>query len=292
MRTYYIYKATNKINGKSYIGKTVDYQSRLWQHKRCYEKEKCKFHDAIQEFGFENFEWCILEICNDDKKADFLEKHYIEKYNSYRDGYNMNKGGVGGHNSRAVVCLSLDGSFIKRYDSAGDAEKEDGFYNSDVLLSCKSDHRTCKNHIFMFEDEYQKYGAKLYKKPKPQNMKRVIQCNKSGNLINKFNSVNEASERTGIRRSAISGSITGTYKSAGGYIFVYENDFPIKDLSKYQQKKKGRKIAQIDKNSGEIVKLFDRISDAGRELGVNYKAIHSVLDVKDRTAYGYKWVSQ
>ena len=52
MRTYYIYKATNKINGKSYIGQTVDYKTRLWQHRRCYEKEDCKFHDAIREFGF------------------------------------------------------------------------------------------------------------------------------------------------------------------------------------------------------------------------------------------------
>ena len=60
MRTYYIYKATNKVNGKSYIGQTVDYRRRLWQHRRCYEKEDCKFHDAIKEFGFDNFECEII----------------------------------------------------------------------------------------------------------------------------------------------------------------------------------------------------------------------------------------
>ena len=57
MRTYYIYKATNKINGKSYVGQTCDFHSRVWQHQRCYEKEDCDFHRAIKEFGFDNFSW-------------------------------------------------------------------------------------------------------------------------------------------------------------------------------------------------------------------------------------------
>ena len=41
-----------------------------------------------------------------------------------------------------------------------------------------------------------------------------------------------------------------------------------------------------------MVNTFDRIADAGRYLGVNYKAIHKVLDKQGRTAYGYKWASQ
>lgn len=85
MRTYYIYKATNKINGKSYVGQTVDYRSRVWQHQRCYEKENCKFHDAIKEFGFDNFDWEILKTCENKKEADQSERYYIEYYNSYRD---------------------------------------------------------------------------------------------------------------------------------------------------------------------------------------------------------------
>ena len=292
MRTYYIYKATNKINGKSYIGQTIDYHTRIWQHRRCYEKEDCKFHDAIKKHGFDNFEWTVLETCQDEEEAIRLEKYYIEKFDSYRNGYNMNQGGVGGHNARAVVCLTLDGKFVKRYDSAGDAEKIDGFCNSDVLLSCKNSGRTCRKHIFMFEDEYKRYGARKYEKPEKQCMKSVIQCDKNGNLINKFKSVQEAAEKTGIRRSTISGAITGVYKSAGGFIFVYEKDFPIEDLSKYIKLKKGRKIAQVDIKSGKTIKVFDRISEAGKELGVNYKAIHKVLDKDNRTAYGYKWISQ
>ena len=56
--------------------------------------------------------------------------------------------------------------------------------------------------------------------------------------------------------------------------------------------KKGRKIAQINPKTDEVIKVFDRIADAGRELNVSYKAIHKVVDMPDRTAYGYKWISQ
>nr|DAI09432.1 MAG TPA: intron associated endonuclease [Caudoviricetes sp.] len=293
MRTYYIYKATNKINGKSYVGQTCDFHSRVWQHQRCYEKEDCDFHRAIKEFGFDNFSWEIIETCESEDGACELEKYYIEKFNTYRDGYNMTKGGKGTpyHNARAVVLLTLDGRYIKRYDSAMDAEI-DGFNNTDVLLNCKGKRRQTKGYMFMFEDEYESNGAKTYRKPEPNGMRSIIQCDMEGNFIQKFKSLQEAARITGANRTTISGVLSNTYKSANGYIFVYEEDFPIKDLSIYKKRKKGRKIAQVDAKTREIIRVFDRISEAGESLGVNYKAIHNVIDQEGRTAYGYKWISQ
>ena len=293
MRTYYIYKATNKINGKSYVGQTCDFHSRVWQHQRCYEKEDCDFHRAIKEFGFDNFSWEIIETCESEDRACELEKYYIEKFNTYRDGYNMTKGGKGApyYNARAVVLLTLDGRYIKRYDSAMDAEI-DGFNNTDVLLNCKGKRRQTKGYMFMFEDEYESNGAKTYRKPEPNGMRSIIQCDMEGNFIQKFKSLQEAARITGANRTTISGVLSNTYKSANGYIFVYEEDFPIKDLSIYKKRKKGRKIAQVDAKTGEIIRVFDRISEAGESLGVNYKAIHNVIDQEGRTAYGYKWISQ
>lgn len=293
MRTYYIYKATNKINGKSYVGQTCDFHSRVWQHQRCYEKEDCDFHRAIKEFGFDNFSWEIIETCESEDGACELEKYYIEKFNTYRDGYNMTKGGKGApyHNAMAVVLLTLDGRYIKRYDSAMDAEI-DGFNNTDVLLNCKGKRRQTKGYMFMFEDEYESNGAKTYRKPEPNGMRSIIQCDMEGNFIQKFKSLQEAARITGANRTTISGVLSNTYKSANGYIFVYEEDFPIKDLSIYKKRKKGRKIAQVDAKTREIIRVFDRISEAGESLGVNYKAIHNVIDQEGRTAYGYKWISQ
>lgn len=291
MRTYYIYKATNKVNGKLYIGQTVNYHARVQQHLRCSPKEDCLFHRAIEEFGKDNFEWEVIDKCNSSQKALQLERFYISLYNTYRDGYNENKGGVGGHNARAVVRLDKDGTFIERYDSAMEADKY-GFGNTDVLLCCKNKMLTCKGYQFMFEDEYKANGAKTYIKPKPINQRKVIQCDLKGNFIKEFDSIAQASTETGTNRTTLIAALKHRYKNANGYIFVYEEDFPIKDLSMYTKLKKGRKIAQIDIKTNKVVKEYDRISDAGKALGVNYKAIHKVVDKPDRTAYGYKWISQ
>lgn len=293
MRTYYIYKATNKINGKIYIGKTSNFKVRKWQHERCYEKEDCVFHRAIQKYGKENFEWEIIDEALGLENVYGLEKKYIKKYNSHikENGYNMTKGGAA-PNVKPIVCLTLSGKFVKRYESAAEAERKDGFCNSDVLLCCKEKISQCKKHMFMFEDDYLEQGAKAYKKPESSRARKVIQCDMNGNFINEYKSIQEAASKTEANRTTISGVLSGTYKSANGFIFVYKEDFPIKDISKYRKCKKGRKIAQVDINSGKIIKIFDRISDAGKELGVSYKPIHKVIDMPDRTAYGYKWISQ
>ena len=68
-------------------------------------------------------------------------------------------------------------------------------------------------------------------------------------------------------------------------------NFPLKTLINIVLEK-GRKVAQINVETGEIIEVFDRIADAGRKLNVNYKSIQKVIDKEERTAYGYKWISQ
>lgn len=290
-RKYYIYKYQNKINGKIYIGKSKRIKQRIWEHMRCSGKENSLLHKDIRKYGYENFDVEILDDAISEMDSVDLEKFYINKYNCIvPNGYNQTRGGVGGHNAKSVVCLNLDGTFVKRYYSSGETKK-DGYCDSDVLLCCKNKQQRVKDKIFMFEDEYLEKGGKVYVKPKPNGMKPVIQCDCDGNMIAEYKSVKEASQKTGIPRPRISSVLTGYSKHAQGYIFVYKEEYPICDVSKYEIRKKGRKVAQLDKDTGEIINVFERIADAGRALNVSYKPIHKVLDLEDRTAYGYKWIS-
>lgn len=292
MRTYYIYKATNLINGKCYIGQALSFRERVWEHLRLSPREDCNFHDAIREFGKNNFDWEILETVNSHDEALERERYYIEYYDTYHNGYNMNKGGVGGHNARSIVQLTKNGDYLERYDSAAEVERKTGFHNSDVLNCCKNNFKQCMGFVFMFEDDYNKHGFRGYEKQKPKGMKKIVQCDLEGNLINRFDSVQNASRETGIGRSTISGVLTGIYKSAGGFIWVYEKDFPIKDISIYKVRPaRARKVAQINPKTGETVATYDQIKKAGNALGVNYKSIHKVIDKPNRTAYGFKWIS-
>lgn len=290
-----IYKAQNKVNGKIYIGKTNNLPKRIREHTRYDVHNGLIFHKAIEKYGEENFDWEIIDSTEDFQKANELESYYIKKYNSFKpNGYNMTFGGDGGnaHNAVPIVCLTLDGKFVKRYNSAAEAEREDGFTNTTVLTCCKGETLTCKGHLFMFEEDYLKNGAITYKKGKSARCKKVIQCDVQGNYIASYDSIQEASLSTGTSRTAIIGCVKGRYKKANGYIWVYEIDFPIKDIESHKDKKKGRKVAQLYPKTNKIINTFDRMTDAGKSVGTSHKNIHSVLDKPTQTAAGFKWISQ
>lgn len=97
-----IYKYTNKINNKHYIGQSINLEMRKYAHKSSAFNEKAndynsQFHQAIRKYGLENFEYEIIaEISAEEyTKAglDALEKYFIKFYNSYENGYNATEGG-------------------------------------------------------------------------------------------------------------------------------------------------------------------------------------------------------
>ena len=96
MSIYTIYKATNQVNKKVYIGFTSSWPNRIRSHKIHYKKRKTKFYSAIKKYGWENFTWCILyQSSNKEHCLNEMEQHFINEYNSIESGYNMNKGGAG-----------------------------------------------------------------------------------------------------------------------------------------------------------------------------------------------------
>lgn len=95
-----IYKAVNIINGKSYIGQTVQLLNKR-KSKHFYDSKKISnliFHNAIRKHGWNNFTWAVLCECETKEELDEMEFHYIKQYNSHKSdkGYNMTWGGDGG----------------------------------------------------------------------------------------------------------------------------------------------------------------------------------------------------
>ena len=94
-----IYKVTNQINHKSYVGKTeLSFNIRKSNHlsdaRRGYE---FAFHRALRKYGEEAFVWEIIETDIEDKTLlDDRERYYIALYESFGPkGYNMSEGGEG-----------------------------------------------------------------------------------------------------------------------------------------------------------------------------------------------------
>jgi len=100
-----IYRAINKINGKSYIGLTRltledRKQKHFWNSNNPNKNKKQAFYLAIQKYGWDNFEW--QELCSALTLKDLseLEKHFIKEFDSYENGYNNTLGGLSTEGSR------------------------------------------------------------------------------------------------------------------------------------------------------------------------------------------------
>lgn len=111
----YIYKITNSINGKIYIGKRTGSQ-----FDEDYWGSGTKLKVALKEFGKDNFKREILEWCSTKDILREREIYWIQKLNSRNPdiGYNIKKGGEGNReiypfnlNGTAVVSLQIPLSF-------------------------------------------------------------------------------------------------------------------------------------------------------------------------------------
>lgn len=92
-----IYKATNIINNKVYIGQTIHTLSvRKAQHERSHEYGyKTAFSNAIRKYGKENFIWEVIYETNSIEDLNEKESYYIKYYKSLvtENGYNLKGGG-------------------------------------------------------------------------------------------------------------------------------------------------------------------------------------------------------
>lgn len=94
----FIYKITNRVNGKVYIGQTrFTVEHRFKQHLKNYnvEHRTQPLYMAFAKYGIENFKVSTLEECPINK-LDEKEIFWIAKYDSFKNGYNATLGGSKG----------------------------------------------------------------------------------------------------------------------------------------------------------------------------------------------------
>lgn len=95
--TMIIYKATNLVNGRIYIGQTIEpLRKRLTKHLcEANGRRTTYFHKALHKYGIENFKWQVICICPNINSLNAQESYYIAHYQSnvLNVGYNLTSGG-------------------------------------------------------------------------------------------------------------------------------------------------------------------------------------------------------
>lgn len=90
-----IYRATNLINNKIYIGKTKQELSRRISNHYGHLKDQTYFHKALAKYNKEDWKWDIIDFADNEKELNEKECYWIKQYNSTNEkiGYNLTKGG-------------------------------------------------------------------------------------------------------------------------------------------------------------------------------------------------------
>lgn len=209
----YIYKITNKINGKIYIGQTVGtVQNRFNEHCR---SSKCStpIDKAIKKYGKYNFSVEILEETDNIDTLNELEIKYIAEYNStdMSIGYNLCKGGMGtvGYHHRPDSCAKMTQSRIGIF--AGEKNPFYGKHHTEEQRAKWSAERKGRH----LTDEWKANVGKSQWKP-------VINITTG----ERFESVKAAGEYYGISPNHISYTCRGKQKTCRGYKFMYDNTVP------------------------------------------------------------------
>lgn len=142
-----IYKITNKVNNKCYIGQSRRIQERWIKHLSNVNTEKYyyKIYKAFKKYGIENFSFEVIEECKEEELS-LKEKYWIKFYDSYYNGYNMTEGGEDSlwkeaikKTSKVVQQYDKNNNFIKEYKSAHEAQQITGICFSNICKVCRGE---------------------------------------------------------------------------------------------------------------------------------------------------------
>ena len=213
-RRWCVYMHTNTINNKAYIGQTSQQPEIRWKNGDGY---KCcsYFYNAIQKYGWDNFEHIIWANDLTQHEAYKIEKLLISLFDttSPDHGYNLSTGG------------QLGPIGVRRTEETKEKLRllNTGINNPNYGLKRSEETKQRIKESLIGK-------SKTYKDENGNPLKiSIYQYDTNGNVICSYSCAYEASERTGISRSAIENCIYGLSKTAGEYIWRRSNELLTED---------------------------------------------------------------
>lgn len=251
-KVFTIYSFQNNVNGKQYIGSTiVKPQVRYNQHIYNATHEEChQYHYPLYEA---------------------IRKYGIENF------------------TFSIIEQSICTEQELR-------EKEQQYIIQLNTLSPNGYNQTLDTiHPINAIESYQKMSQ-----TKRDNANCVVEVDKDFNIIKQWNSIVDCAENTGLSEKLIAAVCRGEQKSTSGRIFCWINNnkiiipeykgFVYKGEKGTTQKQiTNRKVAKINKDTNEILEIYDSIALASRENNCDRSSISKVCKGTRNIAGGYKW---
>ena len=272
MNNICIYKHTSP-SGKVYIGQTGQKPENRWDNGRGYKSGY--FYCAIKKYGWDNIKHEILFTGLDQLNADIIEEDLIYYYKQIGKSYNLATGGKVNrgwkHSDETKEKLRI----LSTGRTLSDEAKEK------IRLS-----KLGENNPNYGKSPSEEIRQKISKALKGKRAKRVKQIDpESGEVVKIWNSQTEACEFYNGNPSLISDAIRRNSLTKGYYWRFEDDNTPL-------IKKKNplnKEVEQIDKNTLEVIKVWDSLSEVERQLNISTSNISNVCKGKRKTAGGFIW---
>ena len=305
-----IYCYTNKINGKRYVGQTIQkLRKRHGQHlsgKQLIDKK-------LKQYGVENFKLEVLHLA-DMYSIDMLERHYIYFFDTFvknGKGYNVSSGGHNGSPwagkteeeleewkvkyGTPIVGVGIDSILSYKYIEEA---KKDGFNPKGISTTCTYHHNP---EVFLGKYKHRYVSHKGYKWYYKEDYDRLSEEKKSRTLLKNIVAISTKSEEvlffenisqisnSGFNINCVYTCCRGESKTHKGYKWYYKEDYDklTEEEIKAITKKEPKKIVAISTKDGKVL-FFENSSQAIKE-GFYSGDIHKCCRGESKTHKGYKW---
>ena len=227
-----IYKITNLVNGKMYVGQTKGVLIDRWKRHIYMAKSHGKdskgqvLYKAMARYGIENFTIECLQECTADELNN-LERFWIAKLGTFgENGYNMTVGGqevylglkdglsdifLISSRYKKVLQYTVQGEFVREYLSIRQAASEIGVNKKNITRCCNGINSMAGGFLWCYKGDEDNIKPLPFGRKLPNRSKTVIAISESGEVIT-FPNCNEAAKSVGGEWDAIRRRCNGIIK--------------------------------------------------------------------------------
>jgi len=248
-----IYKITNNVNSKTYIGQTVcGFINRYGHGGSTLIEHVYKFHNynknhdysynkhllsSIEKYGMDSFDVIEIFDCAFSKvELDIKESMYINLYNSLNKkyGYNHKEGGGNGKlpeyivdlMGKSIIQLSLNGNFIKEWETIAKVQRLLELTN--ISFSDKQSISNSYGFVWVLKDDYDENFLYQFQSSIYNN---CIILDEKGNIIKEYSSKKDVMDEFNICDGYFNACAKGNYLLKGKYNLMTKEKYNTGDYT-------------------------------------------------------------
>ena len=217
------------------------------------------------------FKWCFVEEDFRDMMVDYKGKVF---------------------NTKKVVQLELDGSFIAEYESAAEAARVLGVERGDISKVCVGSADSYFGYIWRFSDDYNNGSKNEILRERNVGKKSVLKLSLDGEILESFKSIKEAADSISVMEPVLKSALNGKIFSSGGFRWKYDEE--SNEVKKGLERKKVIIKADIKKVkkyslSGKFIEEYENIKEAAKTIALTEEGIRQVCKGEALSAGGFSW---